>query len=73
MTILEAPPITLRELDERVEAGGLRVRLLYTPLDPGIALLEVYESFESEHPEHQFQVPAEKAREAFLHPYAYAP
>lgn len=65
-------PKTFRELDERRGADGLRVRLLYERLTRTL-LIEVYERFDSHAPELRFPVPAGKAREAFQHPYAFAP
>jgi hypothetical protein len=63
---------TLRELDERRGTDGLRVRLLYERLTR-TPLIEVYERFDSHAPELRFPVPADRAREAFEHPYAFAP
>lgn len=65
------PPITLQELDERI-TSGLRIRLLWSPVSPSKATIEVYEGLDTPHPDLTFQVPGERARDAFLHPYAYA-
>jgi hypothetical protein len=63
---------TFRELDERRGTDGLRVRLLYERLTR-TPLIEVIESFDSHVPARRFPVPADRAREAFQHPYAFAP
>lgn len=61
--------IRSNELDER-EANGLRVRLMH---DPVSEIWPLYIELCVNGERQTFPVPSNEGREAFAHPYAYAP